>query len=220
MRLTIFFLLGLSLSFRGLAGEIHTGFPENIDPAGTYVFYSHGLIVEGNNPKPVHPKFGVYDFPAIKSTLAGSGFDLIAYHRPANTDPRAYALQLAKQVKTLVKAGVRADRITILGFSIGGLITALTSDQLKNKNINVIIMAGCSPWLIENAEVKIYGRFLSVYETSDAVGSCGVLAERSKGIGSFDEIAITTGKGHGAFYKPIDDWVLPVLDWILRQCTR
>jgi hypothetical protein len=26
------------------------------------VIYSHGLIVEGDDPRPVHPEYGVYDF--------------------------------------------------------------------------------------------------------------------------------------------------------------
>ena len=48
------------------AGTIYSQFPTEIDPHGHYVFYSHGFIVEGTNPKPVHKTFGVYDFVAVK----------------------------------------------------------------------------------------------------------------------------------------------------------
>jgi hypothetical protein len=35
--------------------------------------YSHGLIVEGDNPSPISPKYGQYDFPAIKHALLSEG---------------------------------------------------------------------------------------------------------------------------------------------------
>ena len=60
-------------------GEVYDRFPDVIDPAGRYVIYSHGLIVEGDDPRPVSPEFGVYDFPAVVRALAaGGGFYLIA----------------------------------------------------------------------------------------------------------------------------------------------
>ena len=212
----IFLLVSLALLFSipCPAGQIHEDFPDTIEPGGTYVFYSHGNIVEGKNSRPKHPKFGVYDFPAIKRELADSEFDLIAYHRPQNTKPAQYAKELAAQVQQLLDAGVAPNRITILGFSKGGYISALTSNELKNEAINVIILAGCWAWVEKSPEVQLYGNFLSIYETSDAVASCKILAERSPGLVSFEEIAITTGKKHGAFYNPREEWVEPVKVWI------
>ena len=40
------------------------------------------------------------------------------------------------------------------------------------------------------------------------------LAGRSPGPSDYQDIAIDTGKEHGAFYLPDDAWVLPVVDWI------
>ena len=80
-------LPGLLIVDPCLAGQLHRDFPAEIDPTAIYVFYSHGAIVEGGNPKPKHPKWGVYDFPAVNRELADSDFDLIAWHRPQKTKP-------------------------------------------------------------------------------------------------------------------------------------
>jgi hypothetical protein len=55
---------------------------------------------------------------------------------------------------------------------------------------------------------------LSIYEISDTVKSCLFLKNRSEQLKSFSEISINTGKGHGAFYIPLKDWIQPVKKWI------
>jgi hypothetical protein len=197
-----------------LAGNIHQTFPQEIIPDARYVFYSHGYIVEGNNPKPRHPDWGTYDFPAIKRKLAGFDIELIAFHRPENTNPFQYSKSLAEQVEQLLSAGVRANRITLLGFSLGGQITAFADWRVNNAGINVIIMAGCGDWVEEANAVQLNGRFLSIIEVSDSAGSCQALADRSPGLITFKEIEINTGKEHGAFYKPRKEWLVPVMAWI------
>jgi hypothetical protein len=37
---------------------------------------------------------------------------------------------------------------------------------------------------------------------------------RSERPQSFEEIAISTGKLHGAFYLPLSEWISPLLDWV------
>ncbi|PHS24266.1 MAG: alpha/beta hydrolase [Robiginitomaculum sp.] len=196
------------------AGTLYTDFPGPINAGEKYVFYSHGFIVEGSNETPVHPRFGTYDFPAIKTALSASDFNLIAYHRPANTDPAAWAEKLANDVHTLMAAGVPAHNITLLGFSRGGMITALASSKLSLPDINTILMASCGGWVKARPDIKLSGRVLSIYETSDRFGTCQALVDHSKAVTSFTEIAISTGKAHGAFFTPREAWVKPVLDWI------
>ena len=102
-----------------------------------------------------------------------------------------------------------------MGFSRGGHITALASSQLKPLPINTILLATC--WkngVQEQLSITFSGRFLSIYETTDIALSCGDLAARSTALTSFAEIAITTGKEHGAFYAPLPEWVEPLLHWI------
>lgn len=209
-------ILLLTLTGYSVAGEIYTEFPTQIHPDEQYVFYSHGFIVEGEDPRPVHPKFGTYEFSLIKSMLVkDSDFNLIAHHRPKNTEIAAYSKKLQSWVRKLVKAGVKANNITLLGFSRGGQITAYASSALKELKINTILLATCWPRFVQSdSTVTFAGHFLSVYETTDRALSCKQISLRSTELDSFKEIAITTGKEHGAFFRPMGEWITPVREWI------
>jgi len=211
----------LTLTGYSVAGEIYTEFPVQIHPDEKYVFYSHGLIVEGENSRPVHPKFGTYEFSLIKSMLVkDSGFNLIAHHRPQNTEINAYSKKLESWVKKLVKAGVKPNNITLVGFSRGGQITAYASSALKELKINTILLATCWPGSVQSdSTVTFAGHFLSVYETTDKALSCKKISVRSRELDSFQEIAITTGKEHGAFFKPMRKWITPVREWIKSKSS-
>jgi len=216
-------LVGLTLliSFGTTAGGIFNELPKTIDKNSAYVFYSHGFIVEGDDPQPKHKQFGIYDFPAVKEKLADDSYHLIATHRPAKTDPFTYSKQLAEQVQSLIERGVPAKNISLVGFSRGGFITALTSSLLANKEVNFVILAACTSGLSKRQEVIVYGHLLSIYETSDSVGSCDkVVARNPEAIASYKEIAISTGKDHGAFYQPIAPWLKPVRTWLKRDKTQ
>jgi len=198
-----------------LGEKVYDYFPTEIVPSEKYVFYSHGLIVEGENKTPEHPQFGVYQFPSIKEALFELGeFNLIAHHRPSNTNIDEYVTTFTNWVNALLEAGVPASNITLIGFSRGSHLTALTSDRFNSQNINTVLMAGCSNGDMEfDPPISLGGRLLSIYETSDIPGSCDKLASRSQLL-SYDEVAITTGKEHGAFFSPIDEWIEPIRDWI------
>ena len=204
------------VSHGGRTAEIYDRFPEAIHGTERYVIYSHGLIVEGDDPRPISPKYGQYDFPAIKDALFGrGGFNLIAYQRPKATDD-AYADTLKSWVRRLLDAGVKPSRITLIGFSRGAQLTALASNDLASVAINTALLAIC-----ENGDVSqtpgliLGGNLLSVYETSDDLGSCAKLAARSH-LNSFQEVAISTGKKHGAFFQPMPQWIDPVKTWIAK----
>ena len=181
------------------------------------MFYSHGWIVEGSNPTPTHPKLGTYEFPAIKQALADPDYHLIAYHRPKNTDPMQYARKLEADINTLIKHGVTAENITLVGFSRGGEITVLTSTLLKSDKINFALLGTCASELKKQPQYKLYGKVYSVFETTDSVKSCQFLVQRDLTAHSFEEIAITTGRGHGAFYLPREQWICPLKNWIKRN---
>lgn len=211
-------LLVLFQSFCCGATNIHNKLPNDIAPNGRYVFYSHGYIVEGTNSKPEHPRWGVYDFPAIVKSLSALNATIIAEHRPANTDPFKHAQKLKRQVEHLIQQGVAAHNISLVGFSRGGFITATTSSLLANSQIKTVILAACTSSLSKHKEIVLHGKIFSIYETSDTVGSCDRVIERSgKNVVSFEEISISTGQEHGAFYRPIDAWVLPLKKWLDKQ---
>jgi hypothetical protein len=198
------------------AVELYDIFPETIDPSERYVIYSHGFIVEGSDPRPRHPDYGTYEFPAIKQALFdGGGFNLIAHHRPANTEIGAYVATLESWVRQLLDAGVKPSRITLVGFSRGALLTAFASSRLESAGLNTALMGICSEGGISGEPpVSLGGQFLSIYETTDVVGTCESLAKNSANLESFKEIAISTGQEHGAFYRPMPEWVEPLRQWI------
>ena len=119
-------------------------------------------------------------------------------------------------MNALLDAGVPAEHITVMGFSKGGAIAIRTSSRLGNERINFVLLAICGDWVFEWPGVDLSGRVLSIYETSDEFGrSCRSLADASTGISSFEEITLSTGKQHGAFYTADPLWLNPVIDWIL-----
>ena len=199
-----------------LAVELYEEFPLNIHPAEQYVFYSHGLIVEGSNARPVHSEFGTYEFPEIVQELfEDGGFNLIAHHRPEGTDPDEYSKKLENWVHELVDSGVQPKNITLVGFSRGAQITLKASHNLAQLGINTAVMAVCFDGdFPSEPPIRLAGRILSIYETSDVVKSCGTILDRSDNAESTDEIVISTGKRHGAFYTPRSEWIDPLKAWL------
>jgi pimeloyl-ACP methyl ester carboxylesterase len=220
--------LGVALIFSVLLAQaagrsvhVHDQFPAKIHADQRYVFFLHGLIAEGTDPRPVHPENGVYDLPAIKQAIfQNGGFNLIAQQRPKNADIGTYTAMLEHWVRQLVAAGVPASRITIVGFSRGSYITAHAADRLRETGIHTALLGSCSNGDLptRGAPLVLGGDLLNIYETTDAVRECGVLAKRSH-LTSFKEVAITTGKKHGAFFQPRAEWIDPLKAWI-RQTNR
>src|ERR1700760_3289383 len=102
MDLSFMLALIVAIPIGANAGEIYSNFPDNIHATERYVIYSHGLIVEGDDPRPVSPKYGRYYFPEIKEALYnGGGFNLIAYQRPKSSDD-SYADTLKSWVHRLL----------------------------------------------------------------------------------------------------------------------
>ena len=212
--LAALFITYLFIGTKCLAGALYTSFPEKIYPDEKYVFYSHGLIVEGDNLMPVDKRWGVYDFIAVRKALADPHYNLIAYHRPNKTVADEFAEKLAADVRKLIVAGVKPENITLLGFSRGGEITLLASDKLRLDKINTILLAVCGGFVKEHQEYQAYGKLYSIYETSDFAGSCQFLTDRNNKTHSFQETAISTGKEHGAFYQPLPQWLKQVKTWV------
>src|SRR5580698_1387287 len=200
----------------GRAVEIYDRFPDSIQANERYVIYSHGLIVEGDDPKPISPQYGQYDFPAIKQALFDAGgFNLIAFQRPKSSDD-AYADTLKSWVRRLLDAGVKPGRITLVGFSRGAQLTALASNDFASEGINTALLAICEDGDVSHATgLVLGGNLLSIYETSDQLGSCRKLSARSH-LKAFKEIAISTGKKHGAFFQPLPQWMGPLKTWIAK----
>ncbi len=198
-------------------------FPEQIDPAGQYLFYLHGKIIEDQGLPAVSPDYGEYEYAAILHRFTKHGFQVISEPRPKDTDPWEYAQKVAEQVNALLAAGVPAENINVVGASKGAGIAIFVSNLMKNEKINYIPMAICTPDTVAEliqAQVVLYGNVLSIYDSVDEyAGSCAELFEYSQGQGlaSHQEIVLQVGTGHGILYQPLDEWVIPVVEWAGRR---
>lgn len=199
----------------GASAEIYLAYPETVDIGQNYVFYLHGKIVEGADTRPEHPRWGTYDFPAVVDALTTDSYHLIAVHRSAGKNSIEHATELAAKIRSYQDQGLDPTQMTIIGFSKGGAIAILAMNTLKQENLTTILLAACADWTHDAADILAYGKLYSIFEKSDRVGSCAPIQKRSELLVEFKEIEIDTGFEHGAFYQPLQDWVVPVKKWIL-----
>ena len=104
-------------------------------------------------PKPIHPRWGLYDYPAIVSKFSEYDFHLIAEQRPEGTQHLTYAKKIVTQINSLIDKGVEPKDISVIGFSKGGNITAMVSSMLKNSQVNFALMAICTSWYEEKETI-------------------------------------------------------------------
>ncbi len=179
------------------------------------IFYLHGRIIEAEGVQPVHRRFGLYDYYGIVEALQANGATVVSEVRKVDTKAVQYARKLVDQIEELIKTGERASDITIVGFSKGGGIAIYASSLLNNSEVNFVFLAACGGWVSSDPELTVNGNILSIYEESDTMGrSCENFVRRNDEISSFQEIELSTGKEHGAFYLPRDVWTKPLLAWI------
>jgi hypothetical protein len=183
-------------------------------PGRRYAIYLHGRIVEEGGRRPTDPRFGVYEYDAILDSLRQAGFVVLSEQRPPKSDSEIAAVHVADQVDSLLRLGVPPSAITVIGFSKGGWIAILASSRLHNPALSFVFLAACGPWAFERADLHVTGRLLSVIESSDSLGvSCAPMFQR-EGLGSrHREVALHLGLGHGTFFQPRRDWLVPVVAW-------
>jgi hypothetical protein len=194
-------------------------FPDRVDPTKPYLFYLHGRIIEDQGIPAISPDYGEYQYEEILEALSGFGFIVLSEQRPKNTDGLEYARKISEQVADLLQAGVPAHNITVVGASKGAFIAMYVSHFLKNENINFVIMGICHPEVVEDfkqSQVNLYGNVLSIYDSADRyAGSCQDLFSTSegKGLTRHEEVVLEIGTGHGILYQPLDEWILPAVQW-------
>lgn len=199
-------LLLVALVFPLVAGHSQT--------AQRYVFYLHGRIVEEGGRRPTDSVFGTYEYDAILDSLRQPGVTVLSDQRPAGIGIDSFVSRTVHQIDSLVKLGVSPEAITVIGFSRGGAIAILAASRLKNPALSFVIMAACGPWAFERADIRVTGRILSLYETSDSLGvSCAPLFARSGAGSKVEEVPLSLGLGHGTFFQPRSAWLAPARRW-------
>lgn len=195
-------------------GVVLKDVPATMDVKAKYLFYLHGRIIENRGIRPTDPRYGVYEYEAILNTLAAKGFIVISEARAKDTDVNQYATKVVRQIKNLVSAGVPPQHITVVGASKGAVITMRISTLLKNKDVNFVIMSNCNDWVGKNYHIDLYGNVLSIYDFKDAFGgTCQKFFDKAHGLNKHNEVVLKVGTGHAVLYKPLKEWVDPVVEW-------
>jgi hypothetical protein len=210
----LIFVLGLLAIISTVNSQaIFPDIPDKIDTKAKFLFYLHGRIVEIKGIRPTSPIYGVYEYEKIVESLKNRGFIVISEARARNTHAGQYAQKLVSQVNRLLEAGVPASNITVVGASKGAFIAMIASTMLQNKEINFVFLAGCSD-SIRKFDLNFSGNILSIYDEKDQlVGSCQNYFKQSIGINRQKEIMLKIGIGHGIVYKPLKEWIDPVVLW-------
>ena len=129
---------------------------------------------------------------------------------------KEYAQKVKSQIDDLLKKGVDAKNITVVGASKGALIAMYVSTFLKNKDVNFVFLAACNDDNFESfPDINFYGNILSIYEKSDDIGeSCVRFKSKSSStINHYKEIEVNTGKQHGFLFQPYPEWFKPTVKW-------
>lgn len=188
------------------------------DGSQYYLFYLHGQIVENQGANAYHQQYGKYEYHQIIETFENAGLTVISEIRPPQTDHRVYAKKVVQQIEELIKSGVPVDKITVLGCSKGSVIAMLVSTLLQNPKLNYVLMVGCNEYVENTFSPKLCGRVLSIYETTDEIGkSCQSIFNASLCCPGWEELALSTGKGHGLIYQPLPQWTEPAARWAKMQ---
>ena len=182
------------------------------------VIYLHGRIVEEGGRRPTDSIFGTYEYDAILDSLRQAGFAVLSDQRPPGVGIDSFVTRLVHQIDSLRRAGVPPAAITVIGFSRGGAIAILASSRLRDPALSFVFMGACGPWAFDRADIRVTGRLLSLYETSDSLGeSCAPLFARRGGRSRVREIPLSLGLGHGTFFQPRPAWLTPAVAWARGQ---
>ncbi len=192
------------------------------DEAPRHLIYLHGRIVqEQQNPRPQSPRFGYYELEKILAELRARGFVVTGEIRPRSASVSELADRVVEQVHELLASGVPADRILVVGASMGGGIALVASARLQNPELRFAVLGACpsetDERLVADGGKGLSGHLLSIHEKSDEyTQACPAWTDdpARQGI-QVREIVLHTGLAHGFLYRPLPEWVDPVVEWSL-----
>ena len=195
--------------------NIHLHVPDKLEITERYLFYLHGLIIEEAGIRPKSDEHGYYEYEQILKELAQEGFIVISEPREKGTQIKPYADSVVSQIKTLLGNKVPPGNITVVGASKGGIISAYVSNILQEKAINFVFLAGLFEKCLVDESLKLYGNILSIHDQSDKLSMTPELYfQRSEGLGNFKKIVLDLDIGHGLIYRPLREWIEPMLSWL------
>lgn len=190
-------------------------------PPPRHLIYLHGRIIqEEQSARPQHPQYGHYELEKILGELRGRGFVVSGEIRPKAASVSDSADRVVKQVRELLASGVPADHVTVVGASMGASIAFLAAVRLQNRDVRFCTLGAC---LSENVRALVAdhgqgpsGHLLSVREASDDTGGPCTPWNSEVAAGPSlvaHEVVLHTGLSHGFIYRPLAEWVDPVVKW-------
>ena len=192
------------------------------DEAGPrHLIYLHGRIIQDTqSARPRHPEFGYYELEQILATFRERGFVVTGEIRPKKASLDESADRVVDQIRRLRSSGVPASRITVVGGSMGAAIALRASLRLQDPEVSFSVLGACMsqsvPLLLAEYGAVPAGRILAIREKSDETsGPCPAWSDdaTSRATLVVREIVLDTGLRHGFLYRPLREWVEPVVDW-------
>lgn len=186
-----------------------------------HLIYLHGRIIQDQqDPRPRHPEWGYYELEKILDTFRQRGFEVTGEIRPKGRPLSDSADVVVAQVRRLREAGVPPQQLTVVGGSMGAAIGLLASVRLQDPELRLAVLGACMSQtvalLVKENGAKPAGRILSFRETSDETSEpCPAWVparDGSPGL-SVREVVLSTGLHHGFLYRPLAEWVEPVVEW-------
>jgi hypothetical protein len=195
--------------------------PVTVSAQPRHIIYVHGRIVQDQqSPRPRHPKFGYYELDKILDAFRDQGFTVSADLRPSQEPFSEATDRVVAQVRRLLASGVPPDHITVVGASLGGYIAVFAAARLQNPDVRFGVLGACLSVAARKAREDggkaPAGRILAIRDASDDLTTpCPAWQsdgrERPRAV--LREIAVDTGLAHGFLYRPLPEWVNPVLEW-------
>ena len=184
-------------------------------PPERHVIYLHGRIVQDQQvARPQHPEHGYYELDAIRAAFRERGFVVHSEIRPKGSSVGDGADRVVSQVRELLASGVPADRITVVGASMGAAIGLHTAARLQNRDVRFVLLGPCLsrnfPAVAKEEGKDPAGRILVIRDRSD-VPDCAPFD------GNATETVIDTGLRHGFLYRPLPEWLEPAAAWMLEE---
>lgn len=186
-----------------------------------HIIYLHGRIVQDQQiRRPRHPQYGYYELDKILEAFRGRGFVVSGEIRPKNATLSDSADRVVEQVRKLLDSGLPAGDVTVVGASMGAEIALLASARLQNPDVRFAILGACLSESVTGVVAEEgkgpSGRLLTIREASDDVtGTCPSWKQDPAQGPTLvvREIVIHTGLHHGFLYRPLPEWLSPVVEW-------
>jgi hypothetical protein len=186
-----------------------------------HLVYLHGRIVQvQQSARPQHPRFGYYELDKILAAFRERGFVVNGEIRPQEASVGDSADRLVERIQGLLDSGVPARNITVLGASMGAGIALVASTRLQNADLRFALVGVCLSQGV--AQIRAAGgkapsgQLLSIREASDESTTDCPTWEAEPASGSplvVREMTLDTGLSHGFLYRPLPEWVNPVVAW-------